>query len=272
MRRLLQTTPGIVSFVPSGPGIAVETGFRHPIELRACPLFDPAGLVLLRGRGDEPWVIDRLAPMGELTALARVALRPSEVISPAGRSMPVTEPVSVPLRLAPSSRPLRNVTATWVATEHLPLLRRLAYALPHVTIAATEIALTPRGAALRCALGIDAIPLGTFYVELYPRLYVPAGYDVAPDVAPDVLARALGVSGGQHVFIGVDGRAVALDHSAFVPLEAALLDAPAWEPLEAHALAHPWTDEPIELTVGSIGLMPLRGVQTARGPQDPQER
>ena len=74
MRPLLHATPGITCFVPTGPGVAVEAGFRHPIDLRACPLFDPAGLVLLRGRADEPWTIERLPPMGALSfAVARRA-------------------------------------------------------------------------------------------------------------------------------------------------------------------------------------------------------
>ncbi len=70
MRGLVHATPGITAFVPVGPGVAVEAGYRHPVELRACPVFDPAGLVLVRGRGDEPWALEKLPPMG-----ARCAFR-----------------------------------------------------------------------------------------------------------------------------------------------------------------------------------------------------
>ena len=47
MRPLMHATPGVTCFVPVGPGVAVEAGYRHPVELRACPVFDPGGLVLV---------------------------------------------------------------------------------------------------------------------------------------------------------------------------------------------------------------------------------
>src|SRR5262249_53361435 len=74
-RGLVPGTPGITAFAPAGPGVAVEPGHRHPVSLRACPVFDPAGLVLIRGRGEEPWVLDRIPPLGDLRAFARVQLR-----------------------------------------------------------------------------------------------------------------------------------------------------------------------------------------------------
>src|SRR5205085_6254309 len=75
MRPLMHSTPGITTFLPAGPGVAVEIGHRHPVSLRACPLFDPNGLVLLRGRGEEPWALERTPQMGDLRAFARVELR-----------------------------------------------------------------------------------------------------------------------------------------------------------------------------------------------------
>ena len=75
MRGLVKGTPGITAFAPAGAGIAVEIGYRHPVSLRACPVFDAEGLVLLRGRGDEPWALERVPPLGELKAFARVELR-----------------------------------------------------------------------------------------------------------------------------------------------------------------------------------------------------
>jgi hypothetical protein len=75
MRGLMRDTPGITGFLPAGPGVGVEIGYRHPVELRACPVFDPAGLVLLRGRGDEPWALAKVPQMGDLRAFARVELR-----------------------------------------------------------------------------------------------------------------------------------------------------------------------------------------------------
>ena len=261
MQRLVHETPGITSFVPAGPGVAVEEGYRHPISLRACPLFDPAGLVLLRGRGDEPWAIDRLPPMGALSSLSRVELRVTgrEASHAAGTAEPAA--LLVKLRVVPSSAPLRNVTAAWISRAQLPLLRRLAYALPHATIAQVRIALTGHGAFLRAAAGIDAIPLGTFFAEIHPRLYVLAGHEVTPAVAPEVLAEAFGVPGSQSIFVGRDARAIVVEESAFVPLEAALLEAPPWEPAVAETIAHALEEPPLDLKAASIGWIPLRGVE-----------
>ncbi len=63
MRGLIRETPGITAFRPAGPGIAVQVGYRHPVSLRACPVFDPNGLVLLRGAGEEPWSLERVPPL-----------------------------------------------------------------------------------------------------------------------------------------------------------------------------------------------------------------
>jgi hypothetical protein len=261
MHALLHTTPGITCFVPAGPGVAVEAGYRHPVELRACPVFDPAGLVLVRGRGDEPWAIEALPPMGALAAFARVELRAGGRELAAARAVTQADVVRVPLRVAPSSRPLRNVTATWIEPAQVPLLRRLAYALPHVTLAQARVAVTARGAFLRVKAGIESVPLGTFFVEVHPNLYLPAGHEVVPAVAPDVLARALGAPASKVLFIGTDARAVGIDESAFVPLETALLQAPPWEPLVAEAIDAALEEPPIDLKVTPVGLMPLRGVE-----------
>ena len=261
MRPLLHTTPGITCFVPAGPGVAVEAGFRHPIDLRACPLFDPAGLVLLRGRGDEPWTLDRLPPMGALTSLSRIELRRGGHDAVALSADVETKALRVPLRVVPCEGPWRNVTAAWIPIAQLPLLRRLAYALPHATIAQVRIALTAHGAFIRSPGGVEAMPLGTFFAEVHPRLYVIAGHEVAPAVAPEVLSEAFRLQGSQVLFVQHDARAVAIEESAFAPLEAALLEAPPWEPAVAVAIDRALEEPLIDLKTTSIGLVPLRGVE-----------
>jgi hypothetical protein len=260
MRALMHGTPGITSFVPAGPGVAVEAGHRHPVELRACPIFDAAGLVLVRGRGEEPWTLPRLPPMGALTAFARVEMRTTGAETSAASGTALPEVVRVPLRVSPSTGPWKNVTATWIEPAQVPLLRRLAYALPHTTIAQARVAMTTRGAFVRSSAGIEAIPLGTFFVEVHPNLYIPAGHEVTPSVAPEVLARALGAPASQVLFLGADARALAIEEAAFAPLETALLEAPPWEPLVAEAIERELADATLELQVTPIGLLPLRGV------------
>src|SRR5690606_28372775 len=157
------------------------------------------------------------------------------------------DPVRVPLRVVPSPAPWRNVTATWIPPHQISLLRRIAYALPHQTIIRTQIALTERGAFLRSNQGIEAVPIGMFFVEIHPNLYIPAGYDVTPAIAPEVLYRALGAAASQVLFVDPDAHAVAVEESAFSPLETALLEAQAWEPLVADAIHRALEEAPVDL-------------------------
>jgi hypothetical protein len=254
----MRGTPGLTSFLPQGPGIAVEIGYRHPVALRACPVFDANGLVLVRGRGDEAWVLEKTPQMGDIRAFARVELRSSG--KDAAVAVGSTEPelVRVPLRVMPSPAPWKNVTATWIPTAQLPLLRRLAYALPPQTIQRTTIAVTPRGAFLRSDVGIEAIPLGVFFVELHPNLFIPAGYDVTPAIAPEVLYRALGAPAAQVMFITAEAKAVAVEESAFAPFENALLEAQPWEPIVAESIESALSEAPIDLKLQPLGVFPLR--------------
>jgi hypothetical protein len=258
MRNLMASTPGITSFLPAGPGVAVEMGYRHPVALRACPVFDPNGLVLIRGRGLEPWSLARAPQMGDLRAFARVELRSLDE-KDAAQAQTTLKPdmVRVPLRVVPSTAAFRNVTASWLLPHEIPLLRKLAYALPRKTIETTQISVTKQGAFLRCPSGIEAIPLGTFYVEIHPGLYIPAGYDFIPAVAPDVLHRALGAVGGTVLFIDSLARAVSVEENTFSPLENMLLEAGAWEPLVAERIELALEEKPVDLKLDALGAFPL---------------
>ncbi len=268
MRRLLRETPGLTTFVPVGPGIAVEIGYRHPVHLRACPVFDAAGLVLVRGRGDEPWTLPRLPAFGDVRSFARVELgagaESSTSIATATRDPAA---IRIPLRLVPSSAAWRNVTASWVPTDKLPLLRRLSYALAPGTLRDTRIALTDRGAFLSCPHGIEAVPLGTFFVEVHPGLFLPAGLDVVPRVAPEVLDRSLGAPEGHALFLSHTGAALAIASDAFVPLETAVLEAKSWEPAIAEEIESALAEAPIELRLAPVGIFPLAGAGLA--PEEP---
>ncbi len=258
MRPLMATTPGITSFLPAGPGVAVQMGYRHPVALRACPVFDPNGLVLIRGGGSDPWTLERTPQMGDLRAFARVELRGEEApeeLTAIGAHRPAE--VRVPLRVVPSVAAWRNVTATWVTLEQLTLLRRIAYALPNQTIARTQIAVTPRGAFLRCPAGIEAIPLGTFFVEIHPNLFIPAGYDVIPAVAPEVLYRALGAASSQVLFIDPLASAYAVDDAAFAPLETMILESASWEPLVGQAIELALAEHLVDLKLEGLGAFPM---------------
>jgi hypothetical protein len=200
--------------------------------------------------------------MGDLRAFARVELRGEDRDAVAvARTTLEPGPVRVPLRVMPSTSPWRNVTATWIPTARIPLLRRLAYVLPQKSIARTTIAVTRHGAFLRTPAGIEAIPLGTFFVEVHPSLYIPAGYETTPAVSPEVLYRAVGAPASHVVFLTTDAKALAIEASLFGPLESALLEAHAWEPIVASAIVAALAEVPIELKLTPLGAFPLRDVE-----------
>lgn len=263
---LVSTTPGLTAFVPIAPGIAVEAGFRHAIELRACPVFDPNGLVLPRQGGLEPWVLERLPVLGDLRAFARVVLRDEEEGRPlaaVAHKVDAPQVVRVPLRVLPSLAPWRRVTGSFIRPEELAMLHRVAYALPKSVLSATQIAHTDVGAFLRAESGIENVPIGTFFTEVHPSLLVAAGFDVVPQVAPEVLVRAMGIPSGTLVFLDGSGRALGVPSEAFGPLEATLVEATGFDPLAAEAVARVLELEPIELVVEPAGALPLRGAKPA---------
>ena len=266
---LLTRTPGLGAFVPAAPGAAVEVGFRHPVNLRACPLFPDAGLVLFRGHGAGALELATLPALGDVRSFARVELRAGELGGSGVARVLAQGAVSIPLRLVPSTEPWRAVTASFVRTDELPLLRRIAYALGPDTLRRLRVAFTAEGAFLRHPTGIEAVPVGELYREVHPGLYVPAGYDAVPAVAPEVLHRALGAPPGLALFLTRDGRTLGVPGEAFVPLETAILEAQAWVPasmreLEGGLDAALATEIP-ELVLGPVGIRPLRDVDRGDG-------
>ncbi len=261
MMPLLTKTPGLTVFNPTGEGVGVEVGFRHPINLRALPVFPREGLVLFRGRGEDPLELPKLPALGDVQGFARVVLgeEHTRVTATATGSPPV---IALPLRLLPSTDPWRGVTASWVPTDAMPLLRRVAYVLGPETLKKTTVAFTNAGAFLVNPSGIETMPVGEFYREVHPGLYIVAGYDPIPAVAPDVLYRALGAPPGQVLFVGREGRFVGVPGSAFVSLETAVLEGQSWAPLTGHALDGALATEVPELILDSPGFRPMKEVVT----------
>lgn len=259
---LLASTPGLGVFLPIAPGAAVEVGYRHPVNLRACPVFSESGLVLFRGGGRDVLELTKLPALGDVGAFARVELRREVAAARVTEAAARPAAVAIALRLMPSTEPWRAVTASWIRPEEMPLLRQVAYALGPETLRKARIALTKEGAYLRQSTGIEGIPVGEFYREIRAGLYIPAGYDAVPTVAPDVLYRALGSPSGQIIFINRDGRTVGVPGEAFVPLETALLEAQEWAPLVglSNGLTAALATELPEVFLSGTGIRPLRDV------------
>lgn len=282
LERLVTRTPGITAFLPAGPGVAVQVGHRHPIHLVGLPVFSTNGIALLpaavAGVARAPIVVDPLPQMGPVNALTGVSLG-GEIVQ-AKASKPATG-LTVPLQLAPSVAGARQVTASIVPIDRAPLLRRLAYALPTSSLDAASIArvkTSAKGAdarevlVLRIPGGVDAIPLGSFFSERAPGLFVLAGHDLVPACAPSHLAQAVGASASSSVFVYREPgdaprtvRAFGVETRAFVPLASALVEPESWGalmPAEVVELAQAELDEPLgTVAMGELGFNPMRGVE-----------
>jgi len=266
---LLRQTPGLVLYAPAGAAAAVEVGFRHAVNLRGCPVFPEGSLALFRGRREEPLVLDVLPTFGAVSAFARVELRAEEGVV-AAKATKSAEPFRMPLRVFPTTAAFRNVGATWLRPEELALFRRLVYALPREVLQAATIAMTSSGAFVRSSAGIEGVPLGTFFSEVHPDLFLPAGYEATPRTSPEVLHRALGASRDHVLFVEPSGRAIGVPRAAFVPLEGALLEAHAWAPLTGTPLdLEPALATAIpEIVLEPLGMRPMRDVEEAEPPAE----
>ncbi|AUX22132.1 hypothetical protein SOCEGT47_026330 [Sorangium cellulosum] len=269
---LLTSTPGLGYFIPVAPGVAVEVGYRHPVNLRACPVFSEAGLVLFRGGGREVLEVPKLPAMGDVSAFARIELGREPAVARVTPEALRPESVVLSLRLVPSSEPWRTVTASWIRPEEMRLLRHVAYALGPDTLRRARVAFTAAGAFLRHPTGVEGIPVGEFFREVHAGLYIPAGYDAVPAVAPSVLFRALGAPAGQALFIGRDGQAIGVPEEAFVSLETALLEAQRWSPVDVVSIdltASLATELP-EVVLGGVGIRPLRDLAPSDAAAEPK--
>ncbi len=267
MMPLLTSTPGLSVFHPVADGAAVELGARHPVNLRACPVFERDGLVLFRRQGD-PLDLPKLPALGAVQSFARVALA-DEGAATRARATTTGRPGSIELklRMVPTTDPWRGVTASWIPQAELPMLRRMAYLLAPETLRRTSIAFAKEGAFLRMPTGIEAIPVGQFYREVHPSLFIAAGYDALPAVSPEVLMASLAAPAGVTLFIARDAGVIGVDASHFVPLETALLEAQSWALLPTGTLEPALATEIPELVLTSPGLLPMGDV----GREAPEE-
>jgi hypothetical protein len=230
-------TPGIVIYRPVTERLAVEVGYRHPLDLGPCAaLWSAEATVLFSGRHDAVWVLGgpvelvdarHLVPVPGASGEGGALTHSGQLTSAAGQTLDLR------LELAPSTQPPRRVAGALIPTEALGQLKQLVFALPPASLAGHAMVVTDRGVLVIARDHTDAIPLGTLLAEAAPGLLVPLGMELTPRVAPDVLAQALGHQSGCVTVFPPAGEPFQLAAASLVPLERkALAAAPV-------AAAHP---------------------------------
>ena len=126
--------------------------------------------------------------------------------------------VAVPLRLAPSTGPLRRVVATLVPPHQVGSLKRLVYTLPPASLRGLRIAVTTRGALVVATGDLDVIPLGALLTR-QAGVLMPLGLEVVPRVSAEVLAAALNHGPGVVTVLTADGPPFQLGEADLRTLE-----------------------------------------------------
>lgn len=214
---LMTALPGVRVYEPIASTAAVELGHRHPIALESCTsLFGADTLHLFRGEGGVE-LVTPLPPFAPVRSLVRASVSVEDAEVPAsGAGVEAELSLSLPLKLAPSNDPFRAVVASIVPIEQRTWLARLLYALPPNTLASMRLAIGDSRIFLLDPKGIEGAPLGTFYSEAAPRIYVPAGMALVPAVAPAVLTELVRDRGDGHVFFEPGNAApIVVPESAF---------------------------------------------------------
>ena len=264
--KLMRSLPGVHVFEPLGGTFGVELGWKHPIALESCAsLFAQSGLTLFRGDG-KVTIVDPTPPFAPVRSLVRSTLQLESASNVAeGRALASPElamarsAMTLDLRLAPTNASWRNVVATVVPAAQREWLGKLLYVLPQRTLESLRIAVTESSFYLLDAAGIEGVPLGRFYGEIAPRIYVPAGMTLVPAVAPSVLEDLVRERGGGHVFFEPESpvpRLVA--NEAFGPVSRRVLREIAGQVV--HAEAPDRVDPPLPmLQYGPETRFPLWG-------------
>jgi hypothetical protein len=264
MVALMRSAPGITAFSPVAPGAAVEWGFRHPIDLAACPAFDANGLVLFGGRGALPVVIERLPVFASPQSLQRAALHEEDFSVTVERGLAEAPSVRVPLRLVPDVSPPRRVHATLVAPEETVLLRQLIYALGARFLRSARFCVSRLGVIVVADNGVDLLPLGLFYESLHPNVFIPSGMKIVPAAPPDTIFAALGAPADRLLFFRPDGTVFGVKSETFAPLDSALLEPQAWTELAAGRIETELSIETPSVWLEPLGVHPLRGAKPAK--------
>jgi hypothetical protein len=258
--------PGVTIYRPVSDHVAVEIGYRHPVELSSCaPLFEADKQTLFSGQHDRVFVIAGPIELADARHLMKVSLAAAEARIQPGSARPADN-VGLTLRLAPTSVAARRVVGTLIEWAEAPRLKKLVYALPPVLLRGHRVAASARGLVLVADAAIDLVPLGTLLTELCPGLLLPMGMELEPRVAPEVIAEALGHGPGKLTVFPHQGGPFHVADADFVPLERRVLAGLDVPRAEVRDLAVIPPDKHPEVRNDALGAFALWGYPAPQKP------
>ncbi len=270
---LFASLPGVTVFAPIVESAAIQLGYRHPIALESCRgIFEAKTLHLFRGDGRTE-VLAPLPPFAPVRSLVRTRIDLAEGDARVlGEQVERELSLSLPLKLAPSNEPLRRVVAAVVPARQRAWLARILYVLPPSTLASLRMAFAEDVVYLLDAGGIEGVPLGRFYSEVAPRVYVPTGFSLVPAVSPTVLRDLVSEGGDGHVFFELGQNLPrVVPEDAFAPVPERALRAVGATTVMIEALSEIEPPLPL-LEYEGARRFPLFGLPSLSAPQpEPEE-
>jgi FtsH ternary system domain X7 len=217
---LFTRVPGIELHRPVGENVVVQCGFRHPLRLESCAaIFDKARFYIFSGVRDAVDVLASAPPLVPAGDLIGGGFDLGERAEPRDAVAREPERVEVTLKLVPSARAQRRVTATLVPWSQADWLKRLVYALPPTMLAGYRVAAVAEGLFVVGEQGVDGVPLGQMFYEMAPSIYLPVGHEILPRVSREVLTDHVGGVAGRYVVFPLGGeKPLALEHASFEAL------------------------------------------------------
>ncbi len=262
MLRLFVDVPGIEVHRPVTDNCVVQLGWRHPLRLESCAaLFDKERFYIFSGERDLVDVLAAPPPLVPSQDLIETGFDLGERLEGAPLSPLSPEKLEVQLKLVPTVAAPRRVTATLVPWARADWLKRLVFALPPTLLSSYRAAAVEEGVFVVGEQGIDGLPIGDFFQEAAPAIFIPIGYEFLPRVSSAILSEHVGGVAGRYVVFPLGApRPMVLEHSAFEPLGRRALARIELQPRARDPrLPPPRTVTAATVVNEELGLLPLWG-------------
>jgi hypothetical protein len=219
MVNLFRTTPGIGVYQQKTERVAVQLGYRHPLELSSCSsIFQSDRYYIFSGKQDRLDIVVGGVNFFSASSLIRLG-DPSKALEHRPFEAVQADGVQVPLKLVTSSGPRPPVRASRIPLSQAGWLKKLVYLLPPQALERYQICLTQDSLFLLSDVEVEFIPLGTLYYQVALGILVPVGYELLPRVHPEVLVQHMGTGQDKLVLFTPDSPApLSLPRAAFGPL------------------------------------------------------